>query len=94
MPPGAEVTVTLEDTSRADARAIRIAQQIIRDPGNVPVPFALEVDRSLVPDRASLSLRARIDVDGQLRWTTDTHHPVDLDAEPQEHVLVLRQVGG
>ena len=94
MLPGSVMTVTLEDTSRADTPAVRIAEQIIDDPGQVPVPFVLEVDPAAVPATARLALRARIEVDGELRWTTDTHHAVDLDAEPQPHDLVLRQVGG
>jgi putative lipoprotein len=94
MLPGSEIVVTLEDTARADAAAVVVAQQIIRQPGNVPVPFELTVDRSIVGPAARLGLRARIDVDGRLRWTTDTHHPVDLDAEPEEHELVVRQVDG
>lgn len=90
MLPGSEIVVALSDTGRANAPASVVAEQIIRQPGNVPVPFELRVDRSAVGKHARLALRARIDVEGRLRWTTDTHHPVDLDTEPQPHELIVR----
>jgi uncharacterized lipoprotein YbaY/heat shock protein HslJ len=92
MLPDAEVVVVLEDSARADAPAITIAQQIIREPGNVPVPFELIVDRSAVAPHARLGLRAHIDHEGQTRWTIDSHHGVDLDSEPRPHELLVRQL--
>jgi heat shock protein HslJ len=92
MMPAAVVTVTLEDASRADAGSRVIARQQIDEPGNVPVAFGLRVDPSTVPAHAQLALRARIDVDGELRWTTEEHHPVDLTVGAVRHELVVRPV--
>jgi putative lipoprotein len=89
MPPGAVVTVTLEDVSRADAAAVVLARQVIDEPGNVPVAFSLAVDIGAVDGRARLALRARIDVDGSLWFVSDTAHPVALTALADEHELVL-----
>ena len=91
MPPGAVVTVTLEEVSRADATAVVVARQVIDDPGNVPVAFELAVDADAVDERARLGLRARIDVGDSLWFVSDTAHPVgvaDLGGG-RRHELVL-----
>ncbi len=89
MLPGSVLTVVLEDAALADAPATTVAEQRIDEPGNVPVAFELRVDPAAVPERAELGLRARIEVDGTLRWITDTHHRVDLADEPQPHELIV-----
>lgn len=91
MLPGSTVVVQLVDTAIADAPSPVIAQSIVNDAGNVPVPFELSVDRSAVPAHARLGLRATIEHEGQLRWTTDEFHAVDLD-DPSTHELILRPV--
>lgn len=88
MPAGAVLTVGLVDTARADAASPTLAEQRITEPGTVPIAFELEVDVSALDARAVPSLRARIDVDGDLWFTTDQHHPVDL-ATDEPHALVL-----
>lgn len=49
MPRGATITVTLEDTSPADVRAKLIGEQLISEPGNVPVSY----DQASIDDRSS-----------------------------------------
>ena len=93
MPAGAEVTVTVADTSRADAPERVIGRQVIADPGNVPVPFDVAYDPAEVSERLTYTIRATITVDGALRWTTDTVTPVITRGAPTEVHLVVRRTG-
>lgn len=76
MPPNAVVTVTLSDTSRMDAPAEEMGRQVIDEPGNVPVPYSIPFDPASIVDNHSYSVRATIEVQDQLAWTTDTNYPV------------------
>lgn len=90
FPENAVVTVRLEDISRADAPSTVLAEQRIEDATGVPVPFELSAYRTAIDPRARLAVRAQIEVDGALRWTTDTVNsiPVEGGVPPQELVLV------
>ncbi|MFE3293137.1 YbaY family lipoprotein [Rhodococcus sp. NPDC059234] len=89
-PEGAVVTVRLEDVSRADAPSVVLAEQRITDATGVPVPFQLTADRGVIDPRARLNVSARIEVDGALRWITDTAHTVPVDGSvPAAHLLVV-----
>ncbi|MDK3072964.1 META domain-containing protein [Sedimentitalea sp. JM2-8] len=75
--PGSTATVTVSDVSRADAPAQVLAEASIAA-GQVPIPFSLEVPTEEMDERGRYALRATIrDAEGGLRWTTDTHIPVD-----------------
>jgi len=75
--PGSRLEVSLEDVSRADAPALVIAEQAITDPGQVPISFQLPYDPSVIDERMSYSMRARIlGADDQLLFINDTHIPV------------------
>lgn len=78
LPPDATVIVTLEDVSRADALAEKLAEERIATQGaQVPIPFALTVDRAALDPRHTYAVRVRIlDADGNLMWTTDSVHQV------------------
>lgn len=76
LPPGAVVTVRLSDVSRADMPAPVLAEQVIEPEHQVPIPFNLKVARSAFEERGQYSLSARITVQGQLRWISDSHIPV------------------
>ena len=76
LQPGAVATVQLSDVSLADAPSTLIAEQVIETGAQVPLPFSLTVARSALQDNHRYSLSARITVDGQLAWTSDTHIPV------------------
>jgi len=92
MPPGAELTVSLLDVSLADAPADVISSLTDPDPGNVPIRFELPYDASLIDDRGTYSVRARIDVDGELWWTTTDAHPVITGDHPSTVDVLLRRV--
>jgi putative lipoprotein len=83
----------IEDVSRAVAPSVVLAEQRVEDPPNVPIPFELLVDRSAIGPDAELSVRARITQDGTLQWTSDTHHPVPMDSDPEPVTVLMVRVG-
>lgn len=90
----AVAVVTVEDASRQDIAAIRLAQQTISDPGQVPIRFALEVPRTAIDPRGRYVLRAHISDRGRLLFTTDTHIPVLTRSGGREAHLLLVPVPG
>jgi uncharacterized lipoprotein YbaY/heat shock protein HslJ len=77
MPPEAVLTVRLEDVSRADTASVVLAEtkQAFGE-RQVPLEFALQVPSSKINLDSNYNLRARIDVDGQMRFTTTRSYPV------------------
>jgi putative lipoprotein len=76
MPEGSVVTVRLLDTSRADAPASVIGEQVIAEPANVPVAFEIGYEPSVIDASHSYAVAAMIEVDGQVAWRSTIHHPV------------------
>lgn len=76
-PPGAVLTAVLQDTSRADAAAVDLAEwSVPLDGVSVPQRFTLAPETAL-DDRMTYTVRATIKgPDGALLWTTDTAHVV------------------
>ena len=89
LPPGAEVIVTLEDQSRADAPATLITDYTHIVDGPPPYPFRLVVDPSAMDERMRYGLRAKILNDGELMFTSTEH--VDPFAEGPIRIMVVRQ---
>ncbi|MGD8810816.1 MAG: YbaY family lipoprotein [Gammaproteobacteria bacterium] len=89
LPPGAEVIVTLEDQSRADAPATVIADYThVVDEAQGPYSFRLVYDPAAIDERMTYGLRARIEHDGDLMFTTMEH--IDPFAgEPGERLRVM-----
>ena len=93
LPEGALVTVTLEDISLADAPALVIGKHRFETNGQqVPIPFSLDFDSRKIKQGHRYNVRAKIEVDGRLRFTTDTIVPVVND-EAQTLKVDLRLVG-
>lgn len=78
LPPGAVLSVKLQDTSRADAPAITLAEYNKTITQSVPLPFTLNYQRNQVKAGLSYSLSARIEYQGQLLFINTEHHPVQL----------------
>ncbi len=91
LPPGAEVTVELQDVSRADAPAVVISSTRFAAEGAPPYPFELTYDPADIDGRMSYALRATIKRGDELLFTTDSHHPAFAT---EEHELRLRKVDG
>ncbi|ELY1989661.1 YbaY family lipoprotein [Vibrio harveyi] len=93
LPPHAVVTVALEDVSLADAPAKVLAKQTFETEGKqVPLAFELSYNSNDIKPNHRYSLRARIEVDGKLRFINDTSIPVITDSE-QTHQANIRLVG-
>jgi putative lipoprotein len=74
LPPGAVLEVTVEDISRADAPAPRLARFAVSPVGRPPLAF--EIDLPAPDPRARLSLRATVRHEGALLLATDAIAPV------------------
>ncbi len=83
LPDGATVTVTLLDTSLADASAVELGAVVIEDAESLPVAFSIEYDAAEVDSRAEITLQARVEVDGELLYINDTVHPVLTGGHPR-----------
>lgn len=93
LPANAEVTVTLEDISRADAPAdVLTSQTLVSGGANVPFTFELPYDPAQIDEGALYSVRAQITVDGVLWFTSDTIAPVLTRGAGTDVELVLVRV--
>jgi uncharacterized lipoprotein YbaY/heat shock protein HslJ len=94
MPPNAALIVTLADVSRADAPAETLTSRRIEEPGNVPIDVELTYDPSIIDERLTYAVRATIEVDGTMWWTsTQAHHVLTRGAPDHVEVMVSRVNG-
>lgn len=92
LPDHAVVSVTLEDISLADKAADVIATDSFVTGGKqVPFSFKLDYDANKILPKHTYNVRAKITVDGKLRFITDTITPVITDqAETQTvHLMMI-----
>jgi len=90
LPPNAVLEIALEDVSRADAPAVTLASQtLVLGERQVPVPFQLMYDSEQIDPRFTYALRARISVDGELRFINTTSIPVITRDNPTTDIEVL-----
>ena len=94
MPPNAALIVTLTGVSRADAPAETLASRRIEEPGNVPIDVELTYDPAIIDERFTYAVRATIEVDGEMWWTsTQAHHVLTRGAPDHVEVMVSRVTG-
>ena len=88
--------MTLEDQSRADAPATVLTDSthVVDGPG--PYPFRLVYNPAVIDERMTYGLRARIEHDGKLLFTSSEH--IDPFAgepgEPGEPIRILVSKSG
>ena len=93
LSPGAVVKISLNDTSYADAPSELVTQQIITDPGQVPIDFRLPYPREAINSRNTYSISVRIEeADGRLAFINDTAYDVITDGNPSRVDMVLVMV--
>jgi len=84
LPPGAQISVSLQDVSLADAPAVELASQTLPGGQQVPVAFKLDYDPQQVKQGHSYAVSARIENAGKLLFITTERHSVKLDgSDPQ-----------
>lgn len=89
LPPDAEVAITLQDVSRADAPAVELASTTFNSEGRqVPLPFTLTYEPGKIDPAATYSLAARISNAGELLWISDAHTPVLTRGAPMDSIEV------
>ncbi|MEB2289411.1 MAG: META domain-containing protein [Anaerolineae bacterium] len=94
LPPDAEVTVQLQDVSRADAPAEVLATETRPTGGaNVPFTFELPYDPAAIEDGNSYAVHAQIWSGDTLLFTTNQHYPVLTQGHPNSVTVVLVPVG-
>jgi len=66
LTPDAVVHVKLVDISGQDAPAVIFGEQIIKNPGQVPIPFEISYDPTAIDPRHTYDIAAHIIENGQL----------------------------
>ncbi len=90
LSPGAVVTVQLRDTSLMDVASELIAEQVINNPGQVPISFDVRYNSGGINPRNTYSIQARItESDGRLAFINDTAYDVITRGNPTRIDMVL-----
>lgn len=90
LSPGAVVTVQLRDTSLMDVASELIAEQVITNPGQVPIAFEVNYNEDDINPRNTYSIQARItESDGRLAFINDTAYDVITRGNPTRVDMVL-----
>ncbi|WP_105903465.1 YbaY family lipoprotein [Vibrio gangliei] len=90
LPETAVVSVTLEDISLADKAADVIATDSFVTGGKqVPFEFKLDYDANKIMPNHRYNVRAKITVNGKLRFTSDTITPVITDENKTQAVQIM-----
>ena len=95
LPQDAVVQIQIINASLMDAPAEVLGEQIITEPGQVPIPYEVCYDPSEINDNLMYSVSARItNGSGDLLFISDTVTPVITNGNPTEDVLInVIQVG-
>ena len=94
LPPDSVVEVRLSDVSEADAPSITISEQVIENPGQVPIDFEIEYEPAEIDERSTYSIQVRIIAGGELAFINDTAYDVITRSIPDHVEMVLVRVGG
>lgn len=90
LPPGAAVHVELQDVSRADARALVVAETtLLAGTAQVPIPFAFAYAPTAIDQGHRYVVRATIRLDDRTIFTSDTAYPVLTDGAPANVDIVV-----
>ncbi len=93
LPPGAMVHVTLEDSSRMDVAATVLAESMFPAEGAPPYSFELEYDPANITEKGRYGLRAKIEADGQLLFTSDQFLPAFDETRTRPVEILVRRAG-
>jgi putative lipoprotein len=88
LPPNAEILINLEEVARADAPSELISSTRFAPEGGQPWTFSLAYDPAKLHDKGRYVLRARIEADGRLLFTSTEHIPA-FDRSPGEPLKIM-----
>jgi putative lipoprotein len=90
LPADAVVTVSLQDTTLADAPARTIGETTIETKGaQVPIPFRIDYDPAGIDPSHVYSVRATIKAGGDLLFTSTTNYPVLTRGAGNEAAIIV-----
>ncbi|HBV77542.1 MULTISPECIES: YbaY family lipoprotein [Vibrio] len=90
LPEDAVISVTLEDVSIADKAADIIAtDSFVAGGKQVPFAFKLDYDANKIIPNHTYAVRAKIAVNGKLRFITDTRETVITDKDKTQSVKLM-----
>ena len=93
LTPGARLEVELRDTSLQDAAAPLVAEQVIENPGQVPIKFKVEYNKDDINSPNTYSVQASIiESDGRLAFINDTAYDVITRGNPGKVDMLLVMV--
>jgi putative lipoprotein len=94
LPPNAEILINLEEVARADAPSNLISSTRFAPEGGQPWAFSLAYDPGKLHDKGRYVLRARIEANGRLLFTSTEHIPA-FDRSPGEPLkIIVSQAAG
>lgn len=93
LPEGAEFEATLVDVSRVDVAADVIGDVHFAAPAGPPIQFRIPYDPSRIDATHRYAVRARIVLQEQVLFTTDTAYPVLTQGAPATVEVLLRKAG-
>ena len=80
LPDGSQIIVQVQDTSRADAPAVVLGEQIIINAASLPAAHEISVESAELEEVVQASVAVRVeDAEGQLLYINDTIHPVSAE---------------
>ncbi|MCC4800273.1 lipoprotein-related protein [Enterovibrio norvegicus] len=89
LPDNAKLTVTLADVSLADApMEVISSQSYVTEGKQVPLPFSLSYSPSEIKPGHTYNVSARIEVNGELVFISDTAHSVINDPAATQNIKV------
>lgn len=93
LPANSEVWIRILDLSQGLDKGEVLGEETIMNPGRMPVNFRIEYRAEDAVLMRSVTVDARISVDGRLRYMTKTAHPITLGNVNDTHVVQVDVAG-
>lgn len=90
LPPGSILTVTLEDVSKMDAASTKITTKSKVLKKQPPYRFQLPYDKTKIKDKFRYNIRAKIENNGRLLFTSTEH--LDPFSDSESLTIILSKV--
>jgi putative lipoprotein len=95
FPAGSILEVQLVDATLEDTEAVKIGEEIITDPGEVPVEFSIPYNPEVIVAENTYTIQARVtDTADNLLYVTTTSYPVITGGNPDDDIEVVVDAAG